>query len=57
MQTYFSTPVAGIDSADPSLLTRMVAVAAALVSDRDVGSAPLTEFKVSLFQFWTLGRQ
>lgn len=48
IQMYFSTPSTGIDGSTPSLLNRLTAIATSLASEKDVGSAALTGFKVSL---------
>ncbi|VDN27179.1 unnamed protein product [Gongylonema pulchrum] len=50
INTYFPMSAAGADGATSSLLARMTTIAAALVSDKDVGSAPLTEFKTILLE-------
>ncbi|VDK21339.1 unnamed protein product [Anisakis simplex] len=45
LSTYFAPNSANGDSTTPSTITRMSAVASALLAEKDVGSGPLSELK------------
>ncbi|KHN84712.1 E3 ubiquitin-protein ligase TRIP12 [Toxocara canis] len=50
LSTHFSPASMGADSAAPSTITRMSAVASALIAEKDVGSAPLSELKTIMLE-------